>query len=127
MSATFEGGKGLLPAGVEADATFPEVSDYEIPAYTQPYKVRCPERSAEVRPISPSTLFLGPRTVFASFLLYLHLSGASLVVAAGSEARDLPVGRWTCKIEYGHWIIERRADGSFDKRPRKVFGSNDGG
>jgi hypothetical protein len=53
-------------------------------------------------------------------LLCLHLLGTSVVVAAGSEQRDLLVGRWTCEIEYGRWTVERRADGSFEKKGQIV-------
>jgi hypothetical protein len=57
-------------------------------------------------------------------LLFLQL--LSLLVAncccAGETHKNSSwlVGRWKCEVEYGAWTIERKADGTFEKRGRLV-------
>jgi hypothetical protein len=58
-------------------------------------------------------------SAFASVLLYLHLS-TPCFAGVTLETPDLLVGRWECRIEYGSWIIERNADGTFEKKGKLV-------
>jgi hypothetical protein len=56
---------------------------------------------------------------FALVVLCLYFT-APCFVSATRETSDLPVGRWKCGIEYGSWIIERNADGTFEKKGKLV-------
>lgn len=56
---------------------------------------------------------------FAWVVLCIYLAAAPYVAAVQKE-RDLLVGRWECQIEYGSWTIERRTDGTFEKKGRLI-------
>ena len=57
--------------------------------------------------------------VLAGMLLCGYFAAAACPTGVQKE-RDLLVGRWDCRIEYGSWIIERRADGTFEKKGKLV-------
>jgi hypothetical protein len=58
-------------------------------------------------------------SAFASVLLCLHLSEPCFAGSAVATP-GLLVGRWECLIEYGSWIIERNANGTFEKKGKLV-------
>ena len=65
------------------------------------------------------TTVLKCATALGSLLLCIHLFLPCLV-GATEKPRDLPIGRWECQIEYGSWIIERNANGTFEKKGKLV-------
>jgi hypothetical protein len=56
---------------------------------------------------------------FVWVVLSIYPAAAPCMSAVQKE-RDLLVGRWECEIEYGSWIIERRADGTFEKKGKLI-------
>lgn len=59
------------------------------------------------------------RSASAIVVLCVHFVASSCATAALKD-RDLLVGRWKCQIEYGSWIIDRKADGTFEKHGEMV-------
>ena len=52
-------------------------------------------------------------------LLYFNLP---VLCLAGTllGTSEMLVGRWKCRVEYGSWIIERKANGTFEKKGKLV-------
>ena len=59
-------------------------------------------------------------TALVCGLVCLQLANASSTVTEKSEACKLLVGVWKCEIEYGSWTIERKGNGTFEKRGELV-------